>query len=236
MIKDEWLFIVGCQRCATTSLVNFLGSFGKAYLPYPIRPERKPLLSKNWESEIINAGKEGFVNIDKATSYIEYPEVSELIASNFDNYRVIISIRNPIDRAISNYFFSVENGLENRPIEEALFSKPDKDYGSVSVNPYEYINRGFYCDFIEKFLKGIEWDRCKIVVAEEFIKDISYRKSISTWAGLEEGDNVFPHKNSAINSKVSVEKKIREQLFEIYWKENIKLEKTLGIDLSIWYE
>lgn len=235
MIEEKWLFIAGCQRCATTSLLDFFSQCGNSYLPFSVRPERKPLLKESWQADILSHGVKGRVNIDKATSYIEYPMVSDIIRSNFTDYKVLISLRNPIDRALSNYFFSVENGIEDRSLEEALFSKEKKRYKAISVDPFNYVGRGFYYNYLRDFLINMSKEKYKIVVSEKFMKDEHYRDSISTWAGLDCNNAEFLHKNSAAKNHNHVSQEIRDRLAIIYQHENSKLIKEFDIDVGDWY-
>ncbi|MGM0831835.1 MAG: hypothetical protein ACQEUK_03285 [Pseudomonadota bacterium] len=234
MIDESWVFIVGCQRCATTSLLKYFMLGEGVKVVRPIRPEQKPLLKKEWKDYILENGEAGKLNFDKATSYIEYPKVSEIISKNFSNYKILVSIRNPVYRAISNYHFSVENGIEDRSIEEAFFSKESRSYKDISVSPFDYIKRGFYRRYIESYLANIPEECMRVVVAENFMRDACYRNEISNWLGVEIKDETFPHVNSSLVKKVEVD--FLKRLYAIYEEENYKLEKRFGLDLRYWYE
>lgn len=234
MIDDEWIFIVGCQRCATTSLLKYLMVGENVNVVYPIRPEQKPLLKKEWKDFFLKYSKVDKLNVDKATSYIEYPEVSEVISRNFKNYKVLVSVRNPVHRAISNYHFSVENGVEDRNIEEAFFSGEDKIYKNISVSPFDYIKRGFYRKYIESYLLNIPEEFLKIVVAENFMSDASYRNEVSDWLGVKKQNEFFPHVNSSSGKKIEIS--FLKKLYAVYEDENRKLEERFGLDLRHWHE
>ena len=47
---------------------------------------------------------------EKGTSYIEHPETSILFKKFFKNPKIILALRNPVERAISNYFFLLTMG------------------------------------------------------------------------------------------------------------------------------
>lgn len=96
----------------------------------------------------------GAVCAEKSTSYHESIKALQRIKKEFPDALVVFVIRNPVDRYVSNFFFTKMHGLETRTIEEVVIEKKTDPVLSikVSVNPFDYLKRTIY----SSFLPGIE--------------------------------------------------------------------------------
>ena len=90
---------------------------------------------------------------EKSTSYLEDRAAAARAAAVLGRAEIVAQLRDPIDRAISNWRFSTENGLEDRPLVRALEENVDgsRDWepATTSVSPYAYLERGRYLDGLE---------------------------------------------------------------------------------------
>ena len=133
--------VIGCQKCATTSLYDYL--------------IQHPNISSATEKEIhffdsnYNVGitwyrsffptvfskqfsklrKEKFVTGEASPMYIFNPIVSKRILSILPNVKLIAILRNPIDRAYSHYNMQVKNGYETLSFEEAIKNEEKRIMG-----------------------------------------------------------------------------------------------------------
>lgn len=119
MNKIAPLFIIGAQRSYSTSLCRWLDSHSKIEILKPIRPEpktfiRQPNIGFREYSERFTL-RDGLIG-EKSTSYFEKHDLVARVDYFHSDVKVLAILRNPIDRAISNYNFSRENGLEKRGI------------------------------------------------------------------------------------------------------------------------
>src|SRR5688572_11238783 len=97
----------------------------------PWRPEPKHFL----DAAAVGRGREAYrarfgdaaasVRIfgEKSTSYLERADVPARIATMLPDARILIVLRDPTERAISNYRFSRANGLETASIDEAFYDE-----------------------------------------------------------------------------------------------------------------
>jgi hypothetical protein len=90
--------------------------------------------------------------------------VSERMYRHIPDARLILMLRDPVKRAISQYGHRVQNGLETRSIEEALLSP----YGLEPGTGNFYKMRGLYAEKVCAFLRY--YDRSKILIlrSEDF--------------------------------------------------------------------
>jgi hypothetical protein len=155
------LLIIGAQRSGTTYLHTVLDAHPAITMARPARPEPKVFLS----DERSAVGLEGYRRAyfahatsevllgEKSTSYLEDPAAAGRVADVLGTPEVVVSLRDPVERAVSNWRFSTDNGFESRPLEEALRSDlegeaVDWDPTATSVSPFAYVRRGRYADYL----------------------------------------------------------------------------------------
>ena len=155
------LVIVGAQRCGTTYLHALLDPHPEITMARPARPEPKVFLSAelaarglHWYQATYFAHARSEVLLgEKSTSYLEHPEAAARAASMLGLAEIIVMLRDPVPRAVSNWQFSRENGLEDRPLDEALADNlrgaRDWDPTVSSVSPFAYLERGRYADYLD---------------------------------------------------------------------------------------
>jgi hypothetical protein len=167
--------IVGGQRCGTTWLYNALEAHPDIEMAKPVKPEPKYFLqelvtSKEYFKKFFS-DSDNKVFGEKSTSYYENFDVPKRIKDTLPDSKILIITRNPIDRAISNYFFSTQFGLEDRTIEDVFVNNIPTPILTVptSVNPFDYINRGFYSGYIKNYINIFGENKVKVLSFESII-------------------------------------------------------------------
>ncbi len=63
---------------------------------------------------------------------------------------VVAIVREPSQRAYSNWRFSVANGIEHRSVEDSLTPDAElREWSGLSTSPYHYLRRGRYGELLE---------------------------------------------------------------------------------------
>lgn len=114
---------VGVQKGGTTSLHTILSQHPDIYLP-----QRKELqyFSLNyakgieWYRDQFKCKKEDQLCGEISPYYIFHPCAILRISEVMPDVKIIILLRDPVDRALSQYFHSRRLGLENLPLQKAL--------------------------------------------------------------------------------------------------------------------
>jgi hypothetical protein len=158
------LLVIGAQRSGTTYLHSLLDAHPEITMAVPARPEPKVFCSDEatargapWyrETYFAHAGAEQLLG-EKSTSYLEDPEAPRRAAAMLGEVQVVALLRDPVARAISNWRFSVQHGMESRGLETALrenLSGPAPwDPTRSSVSPFAYLERGRYLAYLEPWL------------------------------------------------------------------------------------
>jgi hypothetical protein len=80
--------------------------------------------------------------------------------------RIIISLRNPVDRAFSNYLHHYRDGFENVSFEEALSLEETRSRNNWWWG-FQYRKVGLYADQVSAYLDAFGLDNVKIILSED---------------------------------------------------------------------
>ena len=177
------LFIVGAAKSGTTSIHNYLNQHPEIYMCTPKEPHfliNKEIGVNRIPSGVINSeeyydlfykGKSLNYRGESSVMYLMYPEiVIPKIKYHFgDDVKIIIALRNPIDRAYSGYhhvrryniketndsFLSAWNVCEERYLQDNLMTPASR-----------YRTLGMYYEQVKKYKE--EFENVKIVFFEDF--------------------------------------------------------------------
>lgn len=242
--------IIGAQRSGTTSLCKVLDKHPEITLAKPLKPEPKFFLNK-FE---FDKGKSHYINKyypaiternkylgEKSTSYYENSFVAQRIYSYFPEAKIIVLLRNPVDRALSNYFFSKSNGLEKRTLSEVFIQNhpPPINNQKVSVSPFDYIKRSSYSALLDPYFKLFRHN-IKVVIFEEMIRNKSVIQDLFVFLGLDQdiGFSLEVSNTSDLKKDKDVDKDlstVRNYLFEKLRNEVERTELLLGRKVPHWY-
>ena len=176
------VLLVGAQRCGTTYVGAALDAHPDITLAQPSRPEPKVFCDAELaaqghasydETFFAHAGDEQLL-LDKSTSYLEDPEAPARAAAVLGTPHVVVVLRDPVQRALSNWRFSTDHGLETRDVDEALRADLEReqpwDRGTTSVSPFGYVRRGRYVDHLPSWTSTFP-DTTHVVFLEELLAD-----------------------------------------------------------------
>ena len=124
-------------------------------------------------------------------SYLFHPLAPERMATVIPQARLIALLRNPVDRAYSDYHHRVSNGQETRSFEEAIEVEEkrlrgerekvfeDKNYGidpassehlPKSINVDQYLSRGIYVNHLLRWSTFFKEEQMLILKSEDFFE------------------------------------------------------------------
>jgi hypothetical protein len=245
------LFIIGAQRSGTTYLYNVLDAHPQILMAKPVRPEPKFFLKedqwakgkKYYESLYFQSRRAEHIFIgEKSTSYIEYKVAAARIKSFYPEARILVILRDPVERTYSNYRFSVENGIENLSFIEALSAEQERLSNTkynASVNPYAYQRRGHYIDYINHYSDVFDESQIYVIIHEEFVSNSSAISKLYSWLGVDESYVSRDYKervNVSTASSVNAQKLLEYEnnLCEKFIESNENLEEYLGREIPAW--
>jgi len=194
MDKPQHFFILGAAKCGTSSLYHYLNQHSEIYLP----DVKEPLF---FEKEF-NRGAEYYWNTNFSSwngekmvgearhRNLYLPYVPERIASTFPNARLLVVVRNPVDRAFSHYNHRRVRGLEKSTFEEAIqldmerIERGEFIHAEDEIRLYiqnlrpdgssfhsTIIDSGYYAEQVKRYLKFFDRKQLLIVFLDDLKKD-----------------------------------------------------------------
>ena len=240
----RYLFIIGAQRSGTTLLAKGLDLHPDLDFAKPIRPEPKYLLKPDAEISVEDYESRYFKDLpaevmraEKSTSYIEYPDVARRIARLFPEARCIAVLRDPVERAVSNYWFSVQHGFEKRPPEEALdpTAESDAKVAGLSASPFAYLKRGRYLGFLDDYAGIVGADKLLVLQTERLVKDAGTWGEVQRFLKLEADPVPTPEERAnAVPRERPVAEATLRALAEYFAPYNAELARRYHLDLGLW--
>ena len=239
------LLVVGAQRCGTTYLHTMLDAHEQVTMARPANPEPKVFCSDEatargaqWYRDTYFAHADDELLLgEKSTSYLEDPDAPARAAGMLGDVHVLVILRDPVKRAISNWRFSTDNGLETRSLETALsenLAGPRAwDPSRTSVSPFAYVERGRYVDYLDPWMSTFP-ATSHVLFLEELLEDGHLPDDL--WAALGVAPELAPRgQEDAVNQSPGeppvLAPEILGTLEEYFEKSNQALRAYLGRDL-----
>lgn len=220
--------VVGAQRCGTTYLRTLLDAHPQIAMAEPTAPEPKVFL----DDEVIRRGAgwyrqtffphaaPGQLLGEKSTSYLEVPSAARRAADVLGDVRILVQLRDPVARAVSNWRFSREHGVERRTLAKALtenLAGPTPwDPERTSVSPFAYLERGRYADYLAGWYATFG-DRVRVQYLEDLLAQPDAVGETYAWLGVDPsfrpstlGETVNPSASSAPSLEPGLLGRLRE--------------------------
>jgi hypothetical protein len=178
---ERWpnLFIVGAPKAGTSSLYAYLRNVPKIYMS-PIKEpnyfsvniipddhDMQPIRDKKKYLNLFQKAKVAEFVGEASPTYLSDPEAPKLIHQVSPDARIIASLRDPVDRAFSQYLMMVRLGQTKLSFyEEVQNVIRHKIYDR---KPYVNLDFGLYYESIMNYKHFFGNDNVKILVFEELI-------------------------------------------------------------------
>lgn len=180
------LLIVGTQRGGTSSLYRYLGR----------HPSVEPSIRKevdffsvrfgegvNWYRAHFPMRFPSRFTFEATPDYLLHPLAAERAHRVVPEAKVIVMLRDPVQRAYSQYQHNRRLGNEPLTFAEALAAEPertageiekliaDPGYPGVNLRRFGYVARSTYHDQVRRWLDAYGPDRMMVIKSEDFFAD-----------------------------------------------------------------
>jgi len=226
MEKRPNFFIVGVPKAGTTSLYCYLTTIKGIYLSpikepnyfsvstIPNNYHRRPIRDKKEYFSLFEKVKDEKIIGEASPLYLSDPQAPKLIHDTVPDAKIIISLRDPVDRLFSNYLMLVRLGwlklsfLEELKIE---FRQRMND-ARPHLTPHLRIEASLYSENVKRYLDIFGEKQVKIIIFEEWIHDPKTTiEEILRFLGLNPSVNYF--KNEIHNPFVVVRGPVVQKIF-----------------------
>ena len=188
--------IIGAQKSASTFAHECIREHPEAFMPrheipFFQDPDYREGGLSQFKSIFDAAKNEKAIGI-KCPDYLARPECPERIYHHLPNAKLIVVLRNPIDRAISAYYWYMQVGIiPVRPLDEGMKDLINGLYDDHYPRSREIIYYGFYHEQLMRYLQYFERNQLLIVQQGDLKK--SPRQVISQiYRFLEIEENYLP--------------------------------------------
>jgi hypothetical protein len=174
--------IAGAPRSGTTWLYHLLARHPGVRMASPPRPEPKFFLvdelyalgldwySRTWFQDV----PQGAVCGEKSTNYLESANAARRIAQDLPGVRLVFILRDPAERAWSNYVWSRMNGMESESFERALELEEQRERDLAPERrfsrPHAYFSRGLYARMLRPWFELFPHDHILCLRCEDIAR------------------------------------------------------------------
>jgi hypothetical protein len=190
--------IIGTQRAGTTSLYKYLVqhpsvahaltkelrffdlNWGRGVAWY-----RSRFPSQRYRDSVRRRTGHQLLVGEGSPDYLFHPRAAERMARVLPDVKLIVLLRNPVDRAFSHFWHQAKRGFEDLSFEEAVAAEParlqgelekvlaDERYVSFERHHHSYLARGRYAEQLEGWMERFPRDRFLVERSEDFFADPS---------------------------------------------------------------
>jgi hypothetical protein len=248
------VLLIGGQRCGTSSLYKYLGQ----------HPEVSPSIRKEVEYFTLHFAegeswyrahflttrekeKAGVRVVFEATpNYLLDPRCAERAAASLPGARIIVLLRDPVERAFSHYQHNRRLNHEPLSFADAIgkeVSRTAAARSQLALDPtiplpmelrrYSYVERGFYAEQLGPWIRYFGHERVLALTSDEMYRDpasvfrnVTSFLELSSWMpGTFENHSYIGRKNVASSADFSAT--LRRELADTFVGPNRSLEELL---------
>lgn len=240
--KKPNFFIMGPPKCGTTSMYHYLRQHPDIFLS-PTKETRffdleydKGLnfYENTYFSEVENETKIG----EATATYAFLPFVAERLKKHYPKAKLLFCIRNPVDRAFSEWLMRVGAGKEELSfvkameananqgvinLQDEIGAKQWEERERISKNEYRqnyrvYIESGLYEKHLEKYYKLFPKEQILVLDFDEFSKDTTTTlKKVFEFLGV---DETYEVSKLQVHNPYSIKKKYFHKVHKVIGAKN----------------
>jgi len=184
-MSEIWpnFFIVGADKAGTSSLYSYLNEIPEIFMSkikepnyfskktFPDNPPLlRPIRDKKKYLDLFKNVKDQKIIGEASPSYLADPDAPKLIHQISPDAKILISLRDPVDRIFSNYLMLYRIGRIKSSfdvlIQRSLINKKNKKEDKLTLN------NGLYFENVNRYISIFSKDKVKIIIFEELIQDL----------------------------------------------------------------
>ena len=231
--------IVGASKCGTTSLFFYLSQH-----PYILLPHKKEIdffnrnfhLGVSWYLAQFPAVADArFITGEASPLYIYDPLARARIKQLFPNIKIIMMLRNPVARTISEYYHAVNHDLEHRSLLEIVETEREilaTQPRSEVMTKFGYLFNSIYLDKIKQWQADFPPENILVIDSESFFEQTdAIMQQVWQFLGL---PAIAPsqHIRYNVGSYPPVSPKIEQELQKFFTPYNRELAAYLNRSFS----
>jgi len=249
-IRPPDFLIIGTERGGTTSLYTYLLTENSKVISPALRKEihffdQNYYKGWTWYLSHFPARGGGILSGEASPHYYFFPEAGQRIGEDLPGAKLIILLRNPIERAYSHYQHEFALGYEHLSFKEAIGREVEvtddvwkpkslRVNGTSQYVHFSYLSKGLYAQHLQSWFEKIPRERFLILKSESFFDNPGETLSrVLHFLGLP-SSNPFAFKKYNEGRYEPLDSGMRSRLAKFYEPYNDKLSELLGMDFHDW--
>lgn len=173
-LKSPNFFIVGAPRAGTTSLYNYLNEISEVFMS-PVKepgffiPNDFRNFSEKTYLELFENVKDEIAIGEATAGYLGNEKTPFLIKEKVPNAKIIITLRDPVNRIFSHYLNRLRTGDTKLSFEDAVKQYFDNNSSENQIKGL--IKGSLYHNQVQRYFEVFDKNNVKILIFEETIKD-----------------------------------------------------------------
>jgi len=176
--------IVGAPKAGTTSLYHYLTEHPQVFMSTPKEInffsreeiEAQGLFYNDFKAKNLNEYEKLFASVtdekavgEASVSYLFYPGVPAKIKEILPDVKIIILLRDPVERGFSHYLMDYKLGLVDIPYREIIHKT--NNHKNQNLYYQQYVELGFYYEQVKRYLDLFGHEKVKIYFQEDLRTD-----------------------------------------------------------------
>ncbi len=174
------VFLIGAQKSATTSVYDWMAQHPDVCGPTSMKDTPffidDTLYSKGygWLSRVYESAYRGEeIVVNGCAHYMFFDSALQRISEYNPGSRLIVILRNPVDRAFSSYQFARKRNLESKPLLDAIKDESErlKSNNLKVITECTYAHHGLYYRQLTNVFKHFDRDKVLVLLYEQIKKE-----------------------------------------------------------------
>lgn len=237
IVPGPTFLCVGLPSCGTTSIAHYLRSHPEVVCGRPkeigyFNANRHKFPDPDWyrrRFRIRDGRAPSTIRaVGEFTPTYCFPPATDRIAAHQPQVRLIVMVRDPVRRAISQYHRYVRKGLEHRPAEEAIMNSEGNPQRGA------YLQRGRYKDVLDTLTRLFPPSQVAVIRLEDLSRDPAREMSrLQQFLGVSIRD-LGPYRAANRGTYPPAESSLIEELADYFRPHNLALTEQHGVSLAGW--
>jgi hypothetical protein len=242
--------VIGASQSGTTSFFSYLTA-GPQVLPALAKEvryfDRYYAKGRDWYRSFfpLRAAAAGAAVGEATPAYMWHPHVPARVREFDPGMRLIALLRDPVDRAYSDFHkrrekhsagLTFEQGLEReaeRTKGELERMRRDPGYVSAAYRRFAYVDKGRYADQLERWLEHFPREQLLVLTSEELQHDPAAAVAgAARFLGVPEPPPQPDYRRSNTGSYEPMRAETRRRLAALFAEPNRRLYELVGRDLG----
>lgn len=202
-IKVPDFLVVGAAKSGTTSFYHLLNQHPDVFFPKKKEPfyfsfgGEKPQYSDlqfvaniTWQTkdyiDLYRKAGDDQVLGDASTSYLYHSNtciknIKKFYGERYKDLKILIILRNPVERAFSHYTYLIQNGFETLSFPEAISTDNINKRKKIRWG-FDYLEYGMYYRQVKDFMET--FPHCKVMLTEDLSNSESLMMDVYSFLGV----------------------------------------------------